>query len=178
MNMQGLPSPGIVDVAAAALVALAALRGVFRGLSRELAGLVSLVAAAALGILFYRPAGVWLRDHSHLAERPACAAAFAAIVVGAWIAMMLLHWLLRRVFRVVAEERAERIGGGLAGAASGICLVVVVLVAANLTPNPKLNRRFGDESICGHLLRRTVPYLRELVAGAGDIEIPDGTRKR
>jgi len=163
MNWNGLPSPGIVDVAAAALVALAALRGSFRGLSRELAGLVSVVSATVLGILFYRPTGAWLVNHSRLADRPACAAAFAAIAVGVWVLAWLLGWLLRRVFRVVAEERAERIGGGLAGALSGICLVVVVLVAANLVPHPELNRRFGEESICGNLLRRTVPYLHDLV---------------
>ena len=49
------PPPSLVDLVALAVVAIGGIVGLIRGLSGELARLISTVVALLLGLRFYRP---------------------------------------------------------------------------------------------------------------------------
>ncbi|MCE9616586.1 MAG: CvpA family protein [Lentisphaerae bacterium] len=165
-----LPVPGLLDVVAVAVIALAALRGSFRGMSGELAGLFGNAAALMAGIVCYHPLGDWLIQHSKFTGRAAFATAFIAIVLACIIVMLILRWTLGRVLHVVVEDGINRTGGVIAGVVRGILFTTTVFIAMNLIPHEGLNRRFGEESLVGTLVQRATPHLRNVIENAGNFE--------
>jgi uncharacterized membrane protein required for colicin V production len=159
--MHGLPPVSVVDAAAAVIVLLGLLNGVRRGLSGELAGLVGSVAAFLFGLTTYRRVAVWLADHTRLAGAAAGATAFLVVICGALLTMFVIRYLLRRILRVVVEKNMDRIGGGIAGLVTTGVVTAVAFIVFNLWPNSYLNRKFGEESLLGALLIRSMPALRE-----------------
>ncbi|MDA0576464.1 MAG: CvpA family protein [Verrucomicrobia bacterium] len=165
--MDTFPSPSIVDVVALALVAFAALRGFFRGLSGELAGLIGDAAALLLGAMCYEPLAGWMRMHTRVAPALAPVVALVVLVVGVLLLMALLRLTVGRVLRVVVEGGVNRVGGVIAGVLRGLIVVVLVFAVLLVVPNEGVHRRFGEESVVGTVVQRVMPRLREL---AGPIE--------
>jgi len=161
--MENLPPVSLVDVIAFAAVALGAVRGYFRGLSGELARVISLVAAFALGLRFYGPLSEWVLAYTRIAEENAPVAAFIITVLAAVVCLFLLRYLLKRVMKIVIEERADKTGGVIAGLLRTSVMVLIVFLALNLWPNERLNRIFGEESLIGRLVLKAAPRAREYV---------------
>lgn len=162
-----LPSPNLVDLAAVVLVILAALRGMLRGLSGELAALVGAGAGLLLGLMAYAPCADWLVKQAHMSERAALTASFGVIVIGAIMLFLVVRWAMGKVMHVVVEPGPDRACGIVAGLLHGLVLVVIVFVLLNLAPNAELNRLFGSESFVGTLVHRAAPDLRGLAEGGG-----------
>jgi len=162
--MQNMPPPSLVDVLALSAVSLITLRGYLRGLSGELAQLVSAVAALALGVLFFGPVAAWCVAHTRLAPASARAAAFVVVIAAAVAALVLVRLALKRIMKVAFEERFDRAGGLVAGFVRACALVTLVLMVMNLWPHAYLNRKFGEESVLGTVLLRRMPFLREQAA--------------
>lgn len=167
MEMEALTKPGLIDVGALVLVALAMLRGFFRGLSRELAGLVSLAAVLVLGVRVYPSAGAWVAGHSQLTGRAAEAAAFITLVLVGLVLLGLLRWMLGAVIRVVVEEHVDRPLGAVAGGLRGALWVLLLTLAAVLVPNERLNEAVGRQSLVGAWVEQSLPRLQDLVEGMG-----------
>lgn len=157
--MDGLPPPNALDAAAMVVVALGTVRGYFRRLSGEMASLLSMIVALLVGLRCYHPFGAWLLDHSRLAPQPARAVAFAGVALGCAVVMLALRIALKRVIRLAIEERADRIGGLVAGFVRSSVLVLIVFVVMNMWPQDYLNRVFGRESLLGTVLLRAAPGI-------------------
>ena len=157
------PSPSVVDVVALAVVAAGGLLGLFRGLSGELARLISTVAALLLGLRFYRPIGEWAVANTRLTGRPALAIGFIVTVLVVVVVTLLIRFATKRVLKVVVEGSAERIGGLVAGLVSAAVAVFMCFVILNLVPSAYLNRKFGSESVVGTIVLKAMPHLQELV---------------
>jgi len=161
--MEDLPPVSLVDVIALAVVALGSVRGFFRGLSGELARVISLVAAFVLGARFYRPLAGLVTVHTRISEENAPVAAFIFTILAAAVCLFVLRFLLKRIIKVVIEERADRIGGVIAGLLRSSTLVLIVFLALNLWPDEELNRTFGQDSLIGSLVLKAAPRAREYV---------------
>jgi hypothetical protein len=176
---QGLPAANLVDVCALGVIALGALRGFFRGLAGEAARALAPAAGLALGWAAGRPLAAWMLEHTRLTGERVRAAAFLTAVLGAVVALVAARFVLGKLFKVVVNERVNRVGGALAGAARGALIIAIVFVTLNLWPNEALNRRFGEDSLLGSALLRIWPGLRE--AGAGEVipepDVPAGEDK-
>jgi len=161
--METLQTFNFVDIAALVLLALGAFMGYRRGLSGELARLVSIVAAFILGILFYRPVGAWIGAHTRMEDRPAQAVAFMFTVGATLVAMVLLRIILKRIMQVVFEEMTDKVGGAVAGLLRAGLTVAIIVMMVNTWPHDYLNRTFGEESVIGRIVLKYVPILREKV---------------
>jgi membrane protein required for colicin V production len=161
--MENLPPVSLVDVIAFAAVALGAVRGYFRGLSGELARVISLVAALVLGLRFYRPLAEWVMAYTRIAEENAPIAAFIITVLTAVVCLFFLRYLLKRIIKVAIEEGADKIGGVIAGLIRSVVMVLIVFLALNLWPDERLNRAFGEESLIGRLVLKAAPRARAYV---------------
>jgi len=161
--MENLSPVSLVDVIALAAIALGAVRGYFRGLSGELARVISLVAAFVLGLRCYEPLAQWVLAHTRIAEENAPVAAFIITVLAAIVCLFLLRYVLKRIMKVVIEDRADKIGGVIAGLLRSVIMVLIVFLALNLWPNERLNSMFGEESLIGRLVRKVAPSAREYV---------------
>ncbi len=159
--MENFPVPNVVDIAAFTVIALGSLLGIKRGLSGELARLLSIVTAFIFGIRFCNPFGAWLTERSRLDARSTYAFAFVATVVFSFALMLVLRFVLKRVMKVVVAEKFDKMAGLVAGFISSVFLVAIVLLGINLWPHDYLNRVFGSESILGRAVVRAMPAVRE-----------------
>ena len=170
------PPPSIVDIVTLAVIAVGALMGLIRGLSGELARLVSTIAALLIGLRFYRPISKWASDSTRLTGDSALALGFVVIIIAVIVIMVLIRIIMKRMLKVVIEGGVERIGGLIAGVISTSVTVFMCFVILNLMPNSYLKRKFGEETIVGTVVRNTMPHLGEWV---GRIEsFPSGTEER
>jgi uncharacterized membrane protein required for colicin V production len=174
--MENLPVPNIADYLALAVIVLGSLLGMKRGLSGELARLVSVIVALLFGIEFLSPFGEWVEENSRLGTRSAYAFAFLVTVVGALILLFALRFLLKRVLKIVVAESFDRTGGLIAGLISSTAIVVMIFLGLNLWPHEYLNTVFGSESIVGRNVLRIVPRARQELQESG-LPIPDKGRR-
>jgi uncharacterized membrane protein required for colicin V production len=153
----------VIDIIAVLIICLSTLRGFFRGLSGELAQLISLVLALVVGVYTYRPFGAWILSNTHLSNRAAHTVAFVVAVTSVILAAVLLSFVFRRIMKVVFEPTVDKPGGGLAGFISGTLAVILIFMILNLWPHAYLNRKCGEESVIGRVVVKFMPVAREKV---------------
>ncbi len=159
----------VIDIIALTIIGLGTIRGLIRGLSGELAGLISIVTSLCLGLYFYLPFGAWFSEHTRLTKWPAHAVAFAAIVVSAFIVMVILRLILRQLIKVVVNPKAERLGGLIAGFLSASILVITFFMTVNMFRDSNSDIIFGERSYIGALINKCIPPL-ENVAEHVDVD--------
>jgi membrane protein required for colicin V production len=121
-----------VDVAALAILALALARGLFIGMIREVFSLVALAAASVAVRFGTAPAAEWLVLNSPVAmgDLAARIAAGMVIAVAVVVAVAIVGRLVRRGARWAGLGFADRLGGGVLGAAEGTLVIVVLMLLA------------------------------------------------
>ena len=149
----------VIDIAAFILIALGTIHGCLRGLSGELAHVLSVIAAFVFGLWFHQPFAAWMLNNTRLSERPAQALAFATTILSALMVMLCLRFVFRRIMKVVIEEHFDKIGGGIAGFIRSCLIVMIIFILFNIWPHEYLNRTFGEESLIGSFLRSQIPIL-------------------
>lgn len=138
-----------VDLVVGAILGVAALRGLFRGLTREAVSIASLAAACVVVRLFAAPTATWLVAFTDGGVGPlvapwitGIALAVAALFVGALIARVL-----RGGARAVGLGWADHAGGALLGAAEGVLVSVVLLLVALSVLGPEHGFLSGSRSL-------------------------------
>ena len=119
-----------IDFVVGAILGVAALRGLFRGLTREAISIASLAAACVVVRLFARPGADWLVEVTGGQVGPLAAPwitgillAFATLAAGAMLARVL-----RGGVRAVGLGWADHAGGALLGTAEGVLVCAVMLL--------------------------------------------------
>ncbi len=171
--MDGFPPPALVDLLAIIIIVIGGFQGYFRGLSGELAGLISVLIAFMLGVRFYEPFGAWVLDHTRLEGRPSLALAFVVTVVTVIVVLLFLRHVIKRIIKVVVEEQAEKTGGVFAGVIRASLYVVIAFVVLNLVPHEYLNRKFGEESVVGTAIQAVMPHMQELIQDVEGFVLPE-----
>lgn len=164
--MENLPQFNLADLGFIILVLIGLARGWARGLSGELARLLSVAAGLAAGIYFYQPVGRHLVEQTRLGEweEPAThGIAFGLIFIGTWLAMRLLRFLLRHVMEFAFRGKIEKVGGALAGLLRSAILAAAGVLLLGSCPVAGLRRFFFEESVIGGTLaRHLLPVYDEL----------------
>ncbi|MEN8159151.1 MAG: CvpA family protein [Myxococcota bacterium] len=119
-----------LDVIAGALLALAALRGLWIGAVREVFSLAGLAAAIIAVRTWREPVGRWLDANGPAAMTELAAEMLAALALGlgTLLTVAVIGRLVRRGVRGAGLGLLDRLAGGLLGAAEG----AVVLAAVTL----------------------------------------------
>lgn len=168
----GALSFNMVDVVAAILLVIGVWRGFRRGLSGELAKLISLVVMMVAGWQFYQPLSERLGG-TRLSSEGAQLAAFLGTVIAAGLAMWLLWLVLRHLMEFKFKTPLEQIGGMAAGATRTLILFSIIVVCMALTPIPYFRRVFGEESLLGSVIMRdAVPVYRQVAEENPDLGLP------
>lgn len=123
-------SLAIVDRVALALVALAVLRGLWIGLLREAFSLAALAGAVLVVRVGTAPFGAWIEAQAPLDLSPLAAsiAAGTLLALTTLLAVALIGRMVRRGAHWAGLGLADRIGGGVLGAAEGALVVAVLLL--------------------------------------------------
>jgi uncharacterized membrane protein required for colicin V production len=119
-----------LDAVAAAVLALAALRGVWIGAVREAFSLAGLATAVLVVRAWREPFGRWLDVHGpfEVTELAAQILAALALGLGSLIAVALIGRVVRRGVRGAGLGLLDRLAGALLGAAEGAVVVAAVVL--------------------------------------------------
>lgn len=125
--MEGLQP---IDIVAAAVLFVAALRGVFLGLVREAFSLAGLAAACLAVRVFTAPVAAWIGEvaDGRIASGLLPWVAGALVAIGTLAAVAIAGRIVRRGVHAVGLGWADRAGGALLGGAEGVLVVAIVLV--------------------------------------------------
>ncbi len=152
-----------IDLAALVFVVIGAFVGYCRKLSGEIALLLSVGAAFFIGLFFYEHVGVWLVTNTKLDVGGARIATYVFLILSAGIVMVVSRIVLGKIMNLVIGEKADRVGGVLAGSIRSILLVLIFFLAMNIIPYEYLNSKFGEESYIGRGVIRFLPSLEEII---------------
>jgi membrane protein required for colicin V production len=145
-----------------------------QGFSRELIGLISMVAALFCGLWFYGAAGAFLLPYVS-SKGVANFCGFIAIFVGVLIAGAIAGYLFSKLVKAAGLSLFDRILGAGFGAVRGLLLAVAVIVAiVAFAPGP------GDAPPPAVVHSRVAPYVIDtahLFASMAPRELRDGFKK-
>ncbi|MCC6850447.1 MAG: CvpA family protein [Deltaproteobacteria bacterium] len=140
-----------IDVVLAVVLALFALRGFWRGFSREIFALIGLVGGVAAARAYYPDGMTMLPPEVPEIARPAVA--FLAIFLAATIAAKLAGIVAQRLLGLVLLSPLDRLGGIVLGAAKGAALLALgVIVVRAITPPDALERACADSVLMQPIL--------------------------
>jgi membrane protein required for colicin V production len=122
-----LVSGELVDVAAAAILVAAIVRGLWIGLMREAFSLAALACAVFAVRRFAEPIAADVAASYQLDPLLATAIAGGGVAVAAIVTVALLGWIVRRALRASGLGLADRIGGAVLGACEGALFVAMIL---------------------------------------------------
>lgn len=124
----------LADVVLLALMGLAALRGLWIGLTRELLSLAALAGLCIALRVGFGPVSDWLEIRAGLGSVVAGVAAVLLLLVAGLLAVGLVRAILRRALDASGLGFWDRLLGGLLGTAEGalVAALLVLLAAATL----------------------------------------------
>jgi membrane protein required for colicin V production len=127
------------DVVVLAVIGILALSGLWKGLVRQVVGLLGLVLGFTVAMKFY----ALFATRFLPGFRPATGnlIGFLIILVGCMIAASLVGWIIGKVLSAAGLGAMNRIAGGLVGAAKGyfaVAAVTMMLIAFLPTNSPVL----------------------------------------
>lgn len=138
----GARGPGPLDLVGLGLVGILLLLGLYRGLWWQVMRLVGLT----FSVLIARAAGAPLAARLQtlfpdLEPRGAHGVAWGVLFLTALLACALLGLLGQRMLEAMKLDLANRLAGGVAGAMTGLCIhVVLVVLVCHLAPPRMLGK--------------------------------------
>lgn len=150
-----------IDILFAAFVLFFVVSGLLRGLSGELASLLTLLALLC-GICFFYPSLTQIAARSWSALPPTAIQLVVLVVL--LLVSILLSFLLSRLFKQIFKSRmgviSDRVAGGLTGLLRGLLIGLSLMAALSLLPNEKLYTALSEKSaIGGWVCNRFTPWL-------------------
>ncbi|MFA6173485.1 MAG: CvpA family protein [Kiritimatiellales bacterium] len=172
-----------VDILFVLFALFFAVRGVWNGLSGELAHVVTLLLLLAGFCFFYPQLTKLAEDHWNLPESALRFIVPTVLVLAAIVLFVLLRVLFKQILKEKAGTSADKIGGVLVGTLRGVLLGLMVFAGLSMIPNDTLYRVLSEKSfiggwVCNTLTPWAAPRIGELPALKKDMQerIDDVTR--
>jgi uncharacterized membrane protein required for colicin V production len=162
-----------VDVGALVILLFGVWRGFRRGLSGELARLISLAVVMLVGWHAHEPLGEIVAGATRLSPEQSRLAAFLVAILAAGLCMFVLRLVLRQIMEFKFKNPLETVGGMVAGFLRSFILVALIVVAAGLTPILYFQRVFAEESLIGSaIVGYVVPVYRQVAEENPELGLP------
>ena len=147
--MNELPQFNIFDIIVLLYLLFGLYQGLRRGLSGELASVLSTALAFVGGWKLYQPLGDYLMKVSKLSSPSAHALAFVVLIVGGYIVLKIIRLLLRHLMEFSFKGKLERLGGALAGLIRVTVVASAVVLIVGLGPGAYLRNLVIEHSVFG-----------------------------
>ena len=125
-----------IDIAIILILCGFLLKGLLRGLLKEVCSLAGLFLGAFLAFRYHGPLAEALLEHVDLPTEMAVAITFTVLFLTTMIFFLVLGFLLSKVLKLLFLGGFNRLIGGLFGLSQGVLLLAVVLFAVSLRPLP------------------------------------------
>ena len=163
----------LIDLIAGIYLIFSIFRGFKRGLSGELARLVSIAVILISGWQFYEPLGQKIGEVTRLTDSESRLTGFILTLVAAGLVMVLLRWILKNMMEFTFKGNIERIGGMIAGFLRSLAIVTAIVMAASLSPSAYLAQTFSEDSRIGSLITQyVVPAYQYITEEKPELGLP------
>jgi membrane protein required for colicin V production len=125
-----------IDIAILTILCAFLLKGVLRGLLKEVCSLAGLFIGAFLAFRYHGPLAEALLEQVDLPAQIAVAITFTVLFLATIIFFVVVGFLLSRFVKLLFLGGFNRLVGGLFGLFQGVLLLSVVLFALSLRPLP------------------------------------------
>ena len=125
-----------IDIAILVILCGFLLKGLLRGLLKEVCSLAGLFVGAFLAFRYHGPLADALLEQVDLPAQIAVATTFTVLFLSTMIFFLVLGFLLSRFVKLLFLGGFNRLGGGVFGLSQGVLLLAVVLFALSLRPLP------------------------------------------
>ncbi len=140
-----------IDVVLTIVLALFAIRGFWRGFSREFFGFIGLIGGIAVAAATYAAAANMLP--ASVPDRLRPIAGFAAVFFAVDLTAHLLGAIVTRLLGLFSLSPVDRLAGAVFGTAKGAMLAVIALLLVRAyTPLPELVAAVEASRLAGPLL--------------------------
>lgn len=127
----------LVDVVILVVLGLFLLKGVLRGLLKEVCSLLGLILGGLLAFYLHLPIAQWLMDMFHWPSQLCVALGFLTIFISTILIFGALGYALNRFVKLVLLGGLNRLTGALFGALQGVVLLSLILFAMNSASLPE-----------------------------------------
>jgi len=126
-----------IDIIVLVVIAGFLIKGLLRGLLREVCSLLGLLVGGFLAFRYQGPLGEVLIQSWRWPAQLSLMAAFLVLFLASVVFFGLLGYLLSRFTKLVFLGGLNRVAGGFFGIAQGLLLLAIVLFALSLRPFPQ-----------------------------------------
>jgi membrane protein required for colicin V production len=126
----------VVDIAILVILAVFLVKGVVRGLLKEICSLVGLLGGAVLAFSYHASLADLLVESLRFSPSIAVVTAFLALFLTTILFFAVLGHLLSKFVNLLFLGGLNRLAGGFFGLAQGVVLLAVVFFALSLGPLP------------------------------------------
>ncbi|MCC7300988.1 MAG: CvpA family protein [Verrucomicrobia bacterium] len=164
-----------IDILFVLFVLFFAVRGVWNGLSGELAHVLTLLALLAGFCFFYPQLTELAENYWKLPENVLRFLVPTVLILAAVLVFVLLRALFKQMLKEKAGTNADKVGGVLVGILRGILLGLTVFVGLSMISNDSLYRVLSEKSsiggwVCDTLTPWARPRFGELPALKKDMQ--------
>lgn len=158
-----------LDIAILAILAAFLVKGLWRGLLREVCAVTGLLAGAVLAFRFCSPLGEVLTGALKFPSKVAAVLAFLVLFACTVLFFAVLGFILSRFVSLLFLGGLNRVAGGFFGLAEGALCLSLLLFAVSLShPSGSLGTTFRESHLAPpfvHLGKATFKESRRLFAG-------------
>jgi len=126
----------LVDIIILVMLGVFLLKGVLRGLLKEVCSLLGLVCGGLLAFYLHLPLAQWLMELFHWPSKLCITLAFLTVFIGTLLLFGTLGYVLNRFLKLVLLGGLNRLAGGLFGFLQGVLLLALILFALAAAPVP------------------------------------------
>ena len=172
LNLNFLHNLNFLDIAIIVVWIIFLIRGIWRGLLREICSLTGLVLGAVLANNFYTPLGKMLMDTFGVPQVVSSISAFLAIFLVTVMLFGLLGSLLSKFVKMLFLGEVNRLAGGLFGIGEGVVLVAIALFfVTSIAGTPRIVQPMLEKSELAppliELGKKAVDFSRECFKSLG-----------
>jgi len=125
-----------IDIAILVILCGFLLKGLLRGLLKEVCSLAGLFVGAFLAFRYHGPLAEALLEQVDLPAEIAVAITFTVLFLATMIFFLVLGFLLSRIIKLLFLGGFNRLIGGFFGLSQGVLLLAVLLFVLSLRPLP------------------------------------------
>ncbi len=127
---------GLVDIAILVILCFFLLKGVFRGLLREVCSLLGLVLGGVFAFTFHLPLAQLLQNSFNLPDKLCVWGSFLAIFLSMVVLFAVIGFVLHRFVKLIFLGGFNRLAGALFGIIQGVVLLSMIVLALNSSVAP------------------------------------------
>lgn len=127
---------GWLDIGILVVIALFLIKGVLRGLLKEVCSLLGLILGGVFAFTFHLPLAQFLQDSFHLPAQLCVWGSFLAIFLLMVFLFAVLGFVLNRFVKLVFLGGFNRLAGAIFGIVQGVVILSMILLALSSSVAP------------------------------------------